>query len=77
MKQNCVTTTMGLLTSQGGWFVAPGPRRSPLMHVWHEAADSTCACAHNVGVGGEAMGAKHFVLTVSQEVCHPKPSIFV
>lgn len=31
----------------------------------------------NVGVGGEAMGAKHFVLTVSQEVCHPKPSIFV
>jgi len=39
MKQNCVTTTLDLLTSQGGRFVAVGSRRSPLMHVWHEAAD--------------------------------------
>jgi len=70
MKQNCVTTTMDLLTSQGGWFIAPGPgvatRRINLG-----------ARAHNVGVGGEAVGAKHFVLTVSQEVRYPKPPIFV
>ena len=41
MKQNCVTTTLDLLTSQGGRFVAAGSRRGPLMHVWHESADGT------------------------------------
>lgn len=39
MKPNCVTTTMDLLTREGGRFVAAGSRRGPLMHVWHEAAD--------------------------------------
>ena len=41
MKPNCVTTTMDLLTREGGRFVAAGSRRGPLMHVWHEAADGT------------------------------------
>ena len=41
MKQNCVTTTMDMLADQGGRFVVVGCRRSPLMHVWHEAADGT------------------------------------
>lgn len=41
MRANCVTTTMDLLADQGGRFVAAGSRRSPLMHVWHEAADGT------------------------------------
>ena len=41
MKQNCITTTLDLLARQGGRFVAAGSRRSPLMHVWHEAAAGT------------------------------------
>ena len=41
MKPNCVTTTIDLLTSEGGRFVAAGSRRGPLMHVWHESADGT------------------------------------
>lgn len=41
MRANCVTITMDLLAGQGGRFVAAGSRRSPLMHVWHEAADGT------------------------------------
>ena len=41
MKQNCVTTTLDLLADQGGRFIAVGSHRSPLMHVWHEAADGT------------------------------------
>ena len=41
MKQNCVTTTFDRLHRVGGRFVAAASRRSPLMHVWHEAADGT------------------------------------
>ena len=41
MKPNCVTTTIDLLTREGGRFVAAGSRRGPLMHVWHESADGT------------------------------------
>ena len=41
MKQNCVTTTFDRLHRVGGRFVAAACRRSPLMHVWHEAADGT------------------------------------
>ena len=43
MKPNCVTTTMDLLTREGGRFVAAGSRHGPLMHVWHESADGTVA----------------------------------
>ena len=57
MKQNCVTTTLDLLTSQGGRFVAVGSRRIGLG-----------ARAHGVGMGVATVGAKRFVLTVSQEV---------
>ena len=41
MNRNCVTTTIELLSQEGGRFVAAGSRRGPLMHVWHEAADGT------------------------------------
>ena len=41
----------------------------------YQAIASTIAAMGGAAVG--AVGAKHFILTVSQEVRHPKPSIFV
>lgn len=39
MSPNCLTTTFDRLHRVGGRFVAAASRRSPLMHVWHEADD--------------------------------------